>query len=1363
MNSSAVEGYPLAPQQRRLWKLRPDHRSRLEISVDGPLDRERLRAAFTAVTVRHEALRTRLAHAPYHRLPVQVIEEQSVIPFTVERVQTQDRHVVIVDVPALVADTTSLSVIAEDLVAAYRGEALPGAVQYAQFDAWQRSVQSQSSPAEEISTVGVGAEGPRPGTRAQFAECSPCSVRVKKVTDAPADSILMAAWAMVVSRRVGVTELTLGHVFDSRVFEELRSTVGLLARTLPVTVITGPDRALRDLARDVDEAVTAIAERFKIGALPDADLDVDGIPLQFESVLAGELNPVGDTVFTVTGRRAVTDPFDAKLVAVRVGNGLELDVWVGSGDVQLAEDLAEGLAELLRDPESGVVTGALERERLVKTWGSGRSIPIPPELIHEVFGRQAAESPDSLALVEGPRTLTYSELDALTNKVAHGLRNRGIGAESTVALCGDRSTDAVVGMLGVLKAGGAFVPIDHESPDEHLRHVMRDAAVDVVLSTAGTAARLDRLGLDHLDLGAALGDMPNCSVPTAGAHSANLAYVIFTSGSTGWPKGVAVTHENLVHYVAAARERLELQPGWSYVTVATAAADLGYTAMFGALLTGGCLHVLGRDLLLDPTSFAKYQQENDIDCVKTTPSHFKALFEAVPGVEVFPRRLLVLGGEAIEPAWLTKIAGVAGDCTVANHYGPTETTVGVLARRLSRSDVGEQVSMGTPMDRNRIHLLDEELRAVPVGVPGELYVGGPGVARGYHRRPDLTAERFVPDPFATEPGARLYRTGDLARWRPDGTVAFLGRADDQAKVRGYRVERTSVVRHLSAHPAVGQAVVVVRQFPDGQDGLAGYVVPGTDYLASRAAALSRDQVGGWKDVFDNVYADRVRVTGADAEFDLAGWNSSYTGKVMTDQEISESVEGIVRRVTSLPHSQVLEIGCGTGLLLFRIAPQAKRYWATDISGALLRAVERGLDGYPCVTLLEREATDFDGFTDDSLDLVILNSVVQYFPSVDYLKRVLGEAVRVVKPGGNIFVGDVRDLRLLDVFHSSVQLHLAGGEAFAGDVLQRVHTAVDEEGELLLDPAYFAPEGLDLPGIGAVTAQLKLGVVANELNKFRYDVVLHVGEELAIPSPEIVPWKPADLHTWLDRDENEVLITDVPDARTASDVASWTALAHASADTAVRYVLADGGHESVAPAEWLALGESRGMTVAVVPPRSGEIGRYDVSMSRSGRTVAWEPGRRPGIRFNIPCRPKLAADLARELRTHLQDLLPEYMVPGHIAVIDKMPLTPTGKLDVARLPEPSAQGAARGVEHVLPSTPVEEVVAEIWGEVLGVDEISVVVDFFDIGGHSLLAVQTVYRIREALGIDLTLRDFFAYPTVARLSLRLAQLLYDEEAV
>jgi natural product biosynthesis luciferase-like monooxygenase protein len=482
-----------------------------------------------------------------------------------------------------------------------------------------------------------------------------------------------------------------------------------------------------------------------------------------------------------------------------------------------------------------------------------------------------------------------------------------------------------------------------------------------------------------------------------------------------------------------------------------------------------------------------------------TPSMVRALALDPGGLDALRSlKKLLLGGEALPPALVAGLTP-AMEGEILNMYGPTEATVWSTTALVGRR--GEPVTIGRPIANTAVFILDRRLAPTPIGVPGELFIGGAGVARGYLDRPEQTAERFIPSPFSADGGARLYRTGDLARYRSDGTIEFLGRVDHQVKLRGYRIELGEIEAVLGRHPRVRESVVVAREDAAGDQRLLAYVV-------ARGGEAPADVSAQWQTIWDETYQEPEDAA-TDPTFNVVGWNSSYTGEPIPEAEMREWVERTTHRILSLSPRRVLEIGCGTGMLLFRVAPRCERYCAVDFSAAALRHVERHLTarGLSQVTLQQRAADDFEGVLPGSVDLIVMNSVVQYFPSVDYLVRVLEQATAALSPGGAVFVGDVRSLPLLEEFHTSVVLHQARAPLDPAELRERALSRIAKESELVIDPAFFAAFGATLRDLGDVTVMRKEGSYQNELTRFRYDVVLRKRAGGAPPEapPPHRPW------------------------------------------------------------------------------------------------------------------------------------------------------------------------------------------------------------------------------------------------------------------
>ncbi len=374
------------------------------------------------------------------------------------------------------------------------------------------------------------------------------------------------------------------------------------------------------------------------------------------------------------------------------------------------------------------------------------------------------------------------------------------------------------------------------------------------------------------------------------------------------------------------------------------------------------------------------------------------------------------------------------------------------------------IPIGRPIANTTIYLLDANLEPVPAGAEGEVYIGGDGVGRGYLRRPELTAQKFIPDPFAISPGSRMYRTGDNARLRSDGHLEFLGRADHQVKIRGHRIELGEIESVLAQHPAVREVVVVVREDTPGDRRLVAYVAADvTQAAALDVAALQAKQVSEWKVLYDESYGQPAKA--ADPTFNITGWNSSYTGHRYPEETMRAWRDHTVDRIRALEASRVWELGCGSGLLLFQLAPQCTAYLGTDFSQAAVALLRPELAArhLPHVLIERREANDFTGIQAGSSDVVILNSIIQYFPDLPYLLSVLEGAVRSVAPAGVVFVGDVRSLPLLEAFHTSVELYRSAPNLTAAALRDRVRRAIAAEGELVIDPMFSAGSWESSPG------------------------------------------------------------------------------------------------------------------------------------------------------------------------------------------------------------------------------------------------------------------------------------------------------------
>ena len=960
-----------------------------------------------------------------------------------------------------------------------------------------------------------------------------------------------------------------------------------------------------------------------------------------------------------------------------------------------------------------------------------------------------ARSPDAVAVVTGQASCTYGALNAAANRLAHQLLELGAGPEVVVGLCLERGVNLVVGFLGILKSGAAYLPLDPQHPPERLALLLEDAGASVLVTTPALQAHLPRApeAVVHLD-----GNFPATvdhpvADPRPGPAPHDLAYVIYTSGSTGRPKGVMVEHGGLANLADVQIAVFGVGPGSRVFQAASIGFDASVWELVMALCSGSTLCAWP-----GPTwggELARQLATAAATVVTLSPSVLATLVaEELPALKT-----VVAAGEQCSAALAARWSQGR---SFFNAYGPTEATVCATIAACSGS-VATPPPIGVPIANTSAHVLDGDLRPAPEGVAGELYLGGVGVARGYLGRPGLTAERFVPDPFGP-PGTRLYRTGDRVRRRADGNLQFLGRLDDQVKIRGVRVEPGEVEAVLAEHPAVRQAAVLAHD--DGDDRrLMAYIVPrDSDPAPSRAARYVKD----WASTLDDLHRGAGNAAD-DGRADTTGWVSSYTGQPIPRAEMREWAEANAALVASLSPSSVLDIGCGTGLLLWRVAPRCARYLATDISTTVLEGLKRQLsrDPVPGVAFLQREAVDFSGI-EGPFDVVVLNSVTQYFPDLDYLRRVLLQAVGVLVPGGVVVVGDVRSLPLLEAYHASVAFERAPADRPRAELRRATEWAVANERELVIDPWFFSSLANELTGVGHVQVLPRRGRHHNEMTCFRYDAVLHLGTNAR---PRLVAeWSAFDglgaVERHLGRRRRALGVYGIPNRRLEGALAVRDSLLAAEGPATargLRRALARRRGAGIDPEDVVALGRHHGYAVELSWAAGHRDGSFDAVFARSAHRAGsmFPPGPRLATRLaNDPLRlhtaQATAARIVPELREFVQRRLPEQLVPAAFLVMPELPLTSSGKVDRRALPPPGQKRPRRVDGPIAPRTPVEKILASMWAEALGLEEVGVHDNFFELGGHSLLATQVVARAREAFGVDLALRRLFEAPTVAGLA-------------
>jgi nonribosomal peptide synthetase CepB len=766
-----------------------------------------------------------------------------------------ERHRLVITNHHLLLDGWSQPILKRELFTAYRAGDLPEPVPYDRYLDWLASQDRDAArDAWRAELAGAGeptlvAEAGQRSDRAapEYAEVTldtelTAAVRAMARDHAlTLNTVVQGVWAMLVSRLARRDDVVFGAVVAGRPPElaGVEEMVGLFVNTVPVRVRLDPAQPVAELLTGLQARQSALMSAHYLGLAEIQRLAGPGAT--FDTLLTYESYPRDPVVAVPDGggrgelritpagsEEAVHYPLSLTVLPgerVRLRLDRRPDAFTQQTAGELARRLVRMLAAVSAEPGIPVGrVGLVEQAEHARTAGSWNQTahPVPGGLLPDLFEAQVRAVPSARAVSDGFIRPTYAEVDAAANRLAGYLVGLGVGPECVVGVALPRSVELVVALLAVLKAGGAYVPLDPGHPASRSAMVMEDADPVVVLCDSETGRRLPghpapRVVLDDPAVIGALRDLPETAPARTALSADHPAYVIFTSGSTGRPKGVMIPHGAVVNYLSHAVDRYP-SVGTGAVLHSPVTFDLTVTALFAPLASGGTVFVGD----LDEPGSLKDAGDRDPLFLKATPGHLHLLADL--GLPVGGGELVVGGeqltGEALA-AWRERHPGAA----VVNEYGPTETTVGCMEYWVRPGEpVGAgPVPIGRPIRNTRVHVLDAFLRPVPVGVSGELYLAGAGLARGYARRPGLTGERFVASPFGT--GERMYRTGDLVRWTPGGELVFLGRMDDQVKVRGYRIELGEIEAALAAHPAVDRVAVVTREDVPGRRRLVGYAVP----------------------------------------------------------------------------------------------------------------------------------------------------------------------------------------------------------------------------------------------------------------------------------------------------------------------------------------------------------------------------------------------------------------------------------------------------------------------------------------------------------------------------------------------------------
>ncbi len=1289
-----TQGFRLSPQQERAWQVWAGSASLreviCEVLVEGTIEPGEWENALGEVVRRHEILRTRVKILPGLVAPFQFIEDEAAIDFggnpvppgagpdeakapalRVERLDSGRR--MRIAAPLLTTDRVGLRGVLAEAAEKIGGRDLAEPeIQYADIaEVFQTLLESEEGEAgrrywsEQGLEAAIRAESGAASTAgSDFVADSveiPVSSRLADEIRAaavrigvPLEAFLLASWALLAARLGQRAELVLAVSLAGRSYPEIRRSPGLFTRVVPIRVEAARATRFADFARAVAASLAGAVEwqdYFTWNSV--APRETGGthsqwvLPLAFACEEAPDPIDAGTARLIVTREEEMIEHFRAKVrwqaAAAALAGAFEFDpaAYSPSEARRLAGQLSTLLAGCAGDPAQSCRELSLLSDE-ERSWLLGaandteRSLPVD-DLYHLVRA-QAERTPDHAAVVFEDRHRTFGQLIAGADRVAERLAEAGLRPEGLVALAAERSIEWLEGLLGILGAGGAYVPLDPLYPAARLAELLADSGAEILLAPAPFGSRFaefrgHRLDLDESVLGSSPAPPSPPSARASGPPSlASLAYVIYTSGSSGRPKGVMVSHAAIANRLLWMLGRFPLSASDTVLQKTSFSFDASIWEIFAPLIAGARLVLAIPGGQQDSAYLAKAVERERVTTLQLVPSQVAPFVDESSGVDLRSLQRLFCGGEALTPGLVAAVREHLG-IDPCNLYGPTETAIDSAYWPDTFEPVAGAVPIGCPIDNVRLYVVDGEFRLVGIGEPGELVVGGAGLARGYVRRPEATSERFIPDPFGPETGtvgARLYRTGDLVRHRDDGALLFLGRIDDQVKVRGYRIELGEIESTLRRHPGVSQAVVILGGETEDPR-LIAYVVPYDKrperarpglYLLPNGLEVStvndREADFIYQEIFleDSYFRFGVDLREGDTVFDVGaniGMFSMFVRQRCASVRLFafEPIPPIFERLRvnlGLHAPETTVFNCGLSAALGRARFTFYGAWS-GMSGAYADASED-----------EKIARAYLRNQDDSL--------------VEFADELLAGR----------FEGEIYECRLRTL-----------SEVIAEQRLERI----------------------DL---------LKIDVEKSEL-----DVLEGLREE---------DWPKV----------RQVVLE-------AHDI--------------------DGRLERIS-----ALLERHGFEVAI--DRGGIL--TDTGLAN---IYAVHRERRNETRPVAVARDRNATPTPAELSTFVAEKLPAYMVPSAIVLLDAMPTTPNGKVDRRALPVPERVSIAQAIGDDAPSTELEELVVGVWSDVLGVERIGLHANFFDLGGHSLLATRLASRLRRALGVEISLRNFFENPTVAGL--------------
>jgi len=974
----------------------------------------------------------------------------------------------------------------------------------------------------------------------------------------------------------------------------------------------------------------------------------------------------------------------------------------------------------------------------------------------ELFERTAQRYPDRIAVTFKNQHLTYSQLDISSNQFAHALIDDGMRKGDKVGIVLERSENLIVALLAVMKAGAVYLPFDPSHPAARVSAILEETEATYLLTSQAYQDAYTHRGQEcYVEDLLAKHTQFSVEKPAVIIDGNDLVYILHTSGSTGKPKGVQITHGNMVNFLRS----MSVYPGIDDTDTVLAITPISFdmaVVLYLPLVSGSELVLADEETSKDGRLLFELMVEKRVSWMIATPATWEMALSM--GWDEPLDLLAISAGETLSPKIAQQLMQRCS--SVWNGYGPTETTVMVLMKKIESHD---SITLGKPLANTQIYILDQYGNRVPPGHTGEIYIAGANVGAGYYKQPELTRYHFINNPFSQNPETNMYRTGDLGMFDENGDIQYLGRMDNQVKIRGHRIELGEIEQTLISQPGIKDAVVMAVEDHKGDKTLVAYLVP------------DAEDASGWKDRWEDLYELGIK-SEADKpleqqNLDIAIISQYYTSGEIEEQGAEWTNEGL-KRIKALNAKKIVELGTGGGHLLLSMGSEVEEYVATDYSEVAISKLNEKLAVHPekwqHVKAYTAMADDFSGIAPHAYDLVFLHGVAQYFPSLQYLQKVIENATYALRDGGCIYIGDMQTIGAISMHFYLDQLDITSDNTTVKEFLDITELRIRKEEELSVDPDFFYQLPTLIPAISSVDVQLRGGNYLNEGTKCHYDIWLYVGGAAPKVAPTTVDlhWTPTSSMQWLrsalqHHSGQVVSVKDIPNSRLSRDFELLQLINQAGNDVTIgelKQRMQSVGPSGINPSDLWALGQQVGYTTHVRWATDGSDGNIEAVFIPADRNALPEAPNSTLASIATAARQEenlrpldVPEHQIKKWKKGVQARLPEYMVPTKYVALSRFPLSANGKIDRKKLPRPAAVHEASGSEtHQPPATETERIIHDIWSRFLEIDDISVTQNFFELGGHSLIAVKIMLEIEKTMGSRLPISSLFEHSTIERLA-------------